>query len=33
MQKSDFGENILHKNFSQVNTFPNEEIAILESVK
>ena len=33
MQKSDFGENFLHKNFSQVNTFPNEEIAILESVK
>ena len=28
MQKSDFGENFLHKNFSQVNTFPNEEIAI-----
>ena len=33
MQKLDFGENFLHTIFSQVNTFPNEEIAILESVK
>ena len=33
MQKSDFGENFLHAIFSQVNTFPNEEMVFLESVK